>query len=113
MVQRPNNDARAEKLIGSISRAAYQQFSQPAAIPGTTGSTVPTTGYQSPVMSPPLPNNIPNGMGRTMPPTGYQPPVMSPPLPNNGMGSTVPNNGYQSPVQPPVMNPQYYYPYQR
>jgi beta-lactamase class A len=48
-----------------------------------------------------------------MPPTGYQPPVMSPPLPNNGMGSTVPNNGYQSPVQPPVMNPQYYYPYQR
>lgn len=117
MVQRPNNDSRAEKLIGSISRAAYQQFSQPASIPGTTGSTMPTTGYQSPVMSPSLPNNIPNNipnnMGRTMPPTGYQPPVMSPPLPNNGMGSTVPNNGYQSPVQPPVMNPQYYYPYQR
>ncbi|WP_414583996.1 serine hydrolase [Scytonema sp. PCC 10023] len=117
MVQRPNNDSRAEKLIGSISRAAYQQFSQPAAIPGTTGSTMPTTGYQSPVMSPPLPNNIPNNipnnMGRTMPTTGYQSPIMTPPLPNNGMGSTVPNNTYQSPVQPPVMNPQYYYPYQR
>ncbi|NEQ23727.1 MAG: serine hydrolase, partial [Microcoleus sp. SIO2G3] len=116
MVQRPSNDARAEKLIGSISRAAYQQFSQPAGISGTTGSTMPTTGYQSPVMSPPLPNNIPNNMGRTMPPTGYQSPVMSPPLPNsipNNMGSTVPNNTYQSPIQSPVMNPQYYYPYQR
>lgn len=112
MVQRPSNDPRAEKLISSISRAAYQQFSQTAPIPGTTGSTMPTTGYQSPVMSPPLPNNIPNNMGSTMPPTGYQSPVMSPPLPNsipNNMGSTVPNNTYQ----PPVMNPQYYYPYQR
>jgi beta-lactamase class A len=106
MVQRPNNDSRAEKLIGSISRAAYQHLSQPAAVPGTTGSTVPPTGYQSPVMSPPLPNN---NMGSTIPNnTTYQPPVMSPPLPNN-MGSTIPNNTYQ----PPVMNPQYYYPYQR
>lgn len=116
MVQRPSNDSRAEKLISSISRAAYQQFSQTTPISGTTGSTMPTTGYQSPIMTPPLPNNIPNNMGRTMPPTGYQPPVMSPPLPNsipNNMGSTVPNNTYQSPVQPPVMNPQYYYPYQR
>ncbi|KAB8335724.1 serine hydrolase [Scytonema tolypothrichoides VB-61278] len=122
MVQRPSNDPRAEKLISSISRAAYQQFSPTAPIPPSSGSiiptppssgsTIPTTGYQPPVMSQPLPN----GMGSTMPTTGYQPPVMSQPLPN-GMGSTIPPNGYQPPVQlpvqPPVMNPQYYYPYQR
>ncbi|WP_026082292.1 serine hydrolase [Mastigocladopsis repens] len=112
MVQRPNNDASAEKLIGSISRAAYQQFNQTAPVPSTTGSTMPTTGYQSPVMSPPLPNNIPNGMGSTMPTTVYPSPAINLPLPN-GMGSTVPTNTYQSPVQSPVMNPQYYYPYQR
>jgi beta-lactamase class A len=118
MVQRPNNDPRAEKLISSISRAAYQQFNPTAPIPpssGSTipippssGSTIPTTGYQPPVMTAPLPN----GMGSTMPTTVYQPPVMTAPLPN-GMGSTIPPNGYQPAVPPPMMNPQYYYPYQR
>ncbi|ARV59127.1 serine hydrolase [Nostocales cyanobacterium HT-58-2] len=136
MVQRPNNDSRAEKLIGSISRAAYQQFSQTTVIPnGTgstvptttipngTGSTVPTTGYQSPGTMP-----LPNNMGSTMPTTGYQSPGTMP-LPNN-MVNTMPTTGYQSPgtmplpnnmgntmpttnYQPPVMNPQSYYPYQR
>ncbi|MBW4596616.1 MAG: serine hydrolase [Brasilonema angustatum HA4187-MV1] len=156
MVQRPNNDPRAEKLIISISRAIYQQFSPTAPIPPSSGSTIPTTGYQSPVTTPPVPNGtgstipttgyqspvttppvpngtgstipttgyqspvttppLPNGTGSTIPTTGYQPPVMTPPLPN-GMGSTIPSNGYQPPVgplvPPPVMNPQYYYPYQR
>jgi beta-lactamase class A len=111
MIKRPNNDIRAEKLITSISQAAYQQFSQ--------GATMPTTGIQSPVMSPP-----PNSMGNTMPSSGYQSPVMSP---SSGMGSTMPSNGYQSPMmspssgmgasmpmtsyQSPVMAPQYYQSY--
>ncbi|MDM9384820.1 serine hydrolase [Chlorogloeopsis sp. ULAP01] len=98
MVKRPNNDPRAEKLISSISRAAYQQLTQV--------TPMPTTGYQSPVMAPGV---TPTS---TLPPNTYQPPVLNPSLPNN-MGSTMPplNNNYQS---PPMMTPQqYYYPYQR
>jgi beta-lactamase class A len=98
MVQRPNNDPRAEKLISSISRAAYQEFSQNAVTPNNTTSTIPANGYQPPVVSPALPNS-PTG---TAPMSVYQSPVVTP-VPN-GMGSTVPANGYQS----PVMNPQYY-----
>jgi beta-lactamase class A len=92
MVQRPNNDPRAEKLISSISRAAYQEFSQNAVTPNNTTSTIPANGYQSPVVNPALPNS-PTG---TAPMNIYQPPVISP----------VPANGYQS----PAMNPQYYPP---
>ncbi|MEA5514684.1 serine hydrolase [Nodularia sp. UHCC 0506] len=46
MVQRPNNDPMAEKLISSISQAAYQQFSQNAP--------------PNPVMNPAAPNNLGN-----------------------------------------------------
>ncbi|MHC5728088.1 MAG: serine hydrolase, partial [Nostoc sp.] len=95
MVQRPNNDPRAEKLISSISRAAYQEFSQNAVTP----STIPANGYQPPVVNP-----ASNSMGGTVPANGYQPPVVNP-APNS-VGGTVPANGYQS----PVMNPQYYPP---
>ncbi|NJM69731.1 MAG: serine hydrolase [Scytonema sp. RU_4_4] len=109
MIQRPNNDPRAEKLISSISRAAYQLFSPTAPISPSTGSTVPTSGYQSPIMSSPVPNNM--GSSTTMPTTGYQSPAFNP-LPPNSMGNTIPPNGYQPPVQAPA-NPQYYYPYQR
>jgi beta-lactamase class A len=91
MVQRPNNDPRAEKLISSISRAAYQQFSQNAVVPNSTTNTIPTTSYQ-PSMMPP---GVPNSMGN---PIGYRSPVMAPVLPNN--------MGYP----PPVINPQYYPP---
>ncbi|MEA5602406.1 serine hydrolase [Nostoc sp. UHCC 0252] len=92
MVQRPQNDPRAEKLISSISRAAYEEFSQNAVIPNSTTSTVPANGYQPQVGNPALPNSTPG----TIPMNVYQPPVISP----------VPANGYQS----PVMNPQYYPP---
>ncbi|OUL35139.1 serine hydrolase [Nostoc sp. T09] len=121
MVQRPNNDLRAEKLISAISRAAYQQFSQNAVMPsGTTTTmpsgtttTMPATGYQSPVMAPPVPmpnstfNTVPmpNNTGSTVPMNGYQPPIMAP-YPN-GMVNPMPNTGYPS---SPVMNPQYYPP---
>lgn len=94
MVQRPNNDPRAEKLISSISRAAYQQFSQNAVIPSQTTTTIPTTGYQPPVMAP----VVPNTMANPVPMMGYQPPVMAPVVPNNMV------------YPPPVMNPQYYPP---
>lgn len=56
MVQRPNNDPRAEKLISSISRAAYQQFTQSVPTPSNTTSNIPPTGYQSPVVASPIPN---------------------------------------------------------
>ncbi|MBD2507694.1 serine hydrolase [Nostoc muscorum FACHB-395] len=98
MVQRPENDPRAEKLISSISRAAYQEFSQNAVTPNSTTSTIPANGYQPQIGNPALPNSTTG----TVPMSGYQPPVISP-VPN-GIGSTVPANGYQS----PVMNPQYY-----
>ncbi|WP_042342055.1 serine hydrolase [Calothrix sp. PCC 7507] len=100
MVQRPNNDPRAEKLISAISQATYQQFSQNAVTPNNPASTIPANGYQSPVVTPPI-SNIP---GNTTPTNGYQSPVMAP-LPNNP-GNTMPQNGYQS----PVINPQYYPP---
>ncbi|MBN3923897.1 serine hydrolase [Nostoc sp. NMS4] len=99
MVQRPENDPRAEKLISSISRAAYQEFSQNPVTPGATTNTVPANGYQPQVANPALPNGT-----TTAPMSIYQPPVVTP-IPN-GMGSTVPTNGYQS----PVVNPQYYPP---
>ncbi|WP_373528423.1 serine hydrolase [Nostoc sp.] len=98
MVQRPNNDPRAEKLISSISRAAYQEFSQNAVIPNSS-TTTPANGYQPPVVNP-----VPNSTTGTVPMSVYQPPVVNP-VPNS-MGSTVPPNGYQS----PVTNPQYYPP---
>ncbi|MDZ7963159.1 MAG: serine hydrolase [Aulosira sp. DedQUE10] len=121
MVQRPNNDPLAEKLISAISRAAYQQFSQNATIPNGTTSPMPTTGYQSPVMSPSpntggntvpvTPNNgvnnvpiMPNNGGNASPMNGYPAPVMAP-YPN-GMVNPMPNTGYPY----PVMNPQYYPP---
>ncbi|MCC5667515.1 class A beta-lactamase-related serine hydrolase [Nostoc sp. CHAB 5784] len=100
MVQRPNNDPRAEKLISSISSATYQEFSQNAVIPNSSTSIIPANGYQPPAVSPALPNNTTG----TVPMSVYQPPVVSP-VPNS-MGGTVPANGYQS----PVMNPQYYPP---
>jgi beta-lactamase class A len=87
MVNRPNNASSAEKLIGAISRAAYQHFSQPTPLPNTTGTTVPLSGYSSPPMNP---------------------------QPSNSMGSTIPSTGYQSPMMNPQLgtNPQYSYPYQ-
>ncbi|MGB6296512.1 MAG: serine hydrolase [Rivularia sp. (in: cyanobacteria)] len=95
MVQRPRNDARAETLITSVSRAAYQYFNQPVAMPVVPSNALPPTG-SSPYLNnpstrinpyqPPLPNPIPNGVNNTMPTTTY------------------PNNGYNS---------QYYYPYRR
>ncbi|WGV28527.1 serine hydrolase [Halotia branconii] len=55
MVKRPTNDPRAEKLISSISRAAYQQFSQNAA-PSNTTNTAPIIGYPSPMITPTVGN---------------------------------------------------------
>ncbi|MDJ0618206.1 MAG: serine hydrolase [Calothrix sp. MO_192.B10] len=85
MVQRPHNDPSAETLIQSISRAAYQQFSQ--------ANPMPHSGYPSPVIAP----GVPNGMNQTLPSNGYP-------------SSAVPGvpNGYPA----PAMNPQYY-PYRR
>ncbi len=118
MVQRPNNDSRAEKLISSISRVTYQQFnptatapnatsgvtyqqfSPTAPVPNATKTSVPTTSYQSPVMNPPLPNAV----GNTLPMTGYPAPIMNPPLPN-AVGNTLPMTGYPAPIiNPPLPN---------
>jgi beta-lactamase class A len=129
MVQRPRNDASAEKLISSISRAAYEQFSQGNITPNNTvpsntapNNILPSNGtgnpasinpIQNPVISPPLSNTNTN----QIPQTSYQSPIMNPvpgnsifmtPIPNN-MGNIAPTNIYQS----PVVTPQYYYPYQR
>lgn len=108
MIQRPNNDPRAEKLISAISRIAYQQFSQNGITPNLTGNTPPVSGYQPPVMTPQT-----NPMGSTPPVSGYQSPVISPPLTNN-TGSYPPPymnpspNSMGSGYQYPVINPQYY-----
>ncbi|MBD2357738.1 serine hydrolase [Tolypothrix sp. FACHB-123] len=107
MVQRPNNDSRAQKLISAISRTTYQQFSQNNLLPNSAvpnsavpiptnnmpTNTMPATGYQSPMMAPTVPMN------------GYPPPVMTP-YPN-GMVNPMPNTVYPS---SPMMNPPYYPP---
>lgn len=69
MVQRPNNDPSAEKFISSLSRTAYQEFSQIPPTPSNTTSTLPTTGYPSPTITPPPPS---------VPTSGYQAPVVNP-----------------------------------
>ncbi|WP_066383570.1 MULTISPECIES: serine hydrolase [unclassified Anabaena] len=94
MVQRPNNDPRAEKLISSISRAAYQQLTQNPPTPNNTTSTISPTSYQPPIITAPAPG-IPVG--------GYQSPAIAPPVSHN-MGSTP--AGFQT----PIINPQYYPP---
>ncbi|GAX37895.1 serine hydrolase [Nodularia sp. NIES-3585] len=60
MVQRPNNDPEAEKLISAISRAAYQQFSQSIA--------------PNPVINLPAQNN----MGNPIIPNSTQAPFTTP-----------------------------------
>ena len=97
MVERPRHDPRAETLIPSISRSAYQHFNQPVNMPaGVPGTNVLPPSGNSPYLNnpstrtntyrPPLPNPVPNRVNNTMPITTY------------------PNSGYNS---------QYYYPYQR
>jgi beta-lactamase class A len=82
MVQRPNNDPRAAKLIGSISSAAYQHFSQAIVTPNNPTNNQPIPNYQPPVqpfIQPPVINpNQPNGMVNNMPVGSYPPPVMTP-----------------------------------
>ncbi|MBD2296669.1 serine hydrolase [Anabaena sphaerica FACHB-251] len=91
MVQRPNNDPAAEKLIASISSAAYQHFSQTTVTPRTSTNNQPATNFQPPVQP------------FTQP--FIQPPVMNPTAPN-GMVNNMPMGTYQA----PVMTPQYYPP---
>ena len=97
MVQRPRNDPRAETLITSVSRSAYQYFNQPTAIQGMNGNNLLPPSSNSPYLSNPSTrtniyqspqiNSVPNGVSNTMPLTSYPHP-----------------QGYNS---------QYYYPYAR
>jgi beta-lactamase class A len=99
MVQRPNNDPSAEKLISSISNAAYQHFSQATVTPRTPTNNPPSTSFQPPIQPvqpvPPLQPVQPF----------IQPQVMNPIVPN-GMVNNAPMGIYQA----PVMTPQYYPP---
>jgi beta-lactamase class A len=121
IIQRPRNDANAERFISGISRATYQQFAQVGTVPvnqispvnptNIGGSVVPVNPIQNPVITQPLPSTNIN----PIPQTGYQPPLMTPPnstlgTPVPNMGSSVPTTGYPT---APGINPQYYYPYQR
>ncbi len=96
MVQRPRNDPRAETIITSVSRFAYQYFSQPTPIGGRNGNNLLPSTTNSPYLNnpsrgtniyqyPPI-NSVPSGVSNTMPTTTY------------------PYNRYNS---------QYYYPYRR
>jgi beta-lactamase class A len=75
MVKRPNNDPRAEKLISSISKVAYQHFSQ-ASVTSNNNTPVPPTIYQQPLL-PPVIAPIPGINMNPVPPVGTYP---SPPL---------------------------------
>jgi beta-lactamase class A len=88
MVQRPNNDPSAQKLISDISSAAYQHFSQAIVTPRTPTNNLPTTNYQQP----------------TQP--FIQPQIMNPVVPNGTVNNVPMGNNYQSPVTTPP--PQYY-----
>ncbi len=108
MIQRPDNDPRAERLIGSISRTVYQHMSQLShpTSPPTSPSTVNTGNTSIPNYNPHLTNpHLPiqnQPIAPSFNPTTYQSPVVSPPMTTPGYQM------YQTPVAP-----QYYYPYQR
>ncbi|MBF2015876.1 MAG: serine hydrolase [Rivularia sp. T60_A2020_040] len=89
MVKRPRNDSRAETLITSVSRLAYQHFNQPPTMTGTPGTNILPPTSNSPYLNNPINGTIP-----------YQPPQMNP-VPS-GVNNTIPTTTY----------PQYYYPYQ-
>ncbi|MEM9926390.1 MAG: serine hydrolase [Cyanobacteria bacterium P01_D01_bin.50] len=81
MVQRPRNDPRAETLITSVSRSAYQYFNQPAAMGGINGNNLLPPSNNSPYLNNPPTrtniyqspqiNSVPNGVSNTMPITTY------------------------------------------
>ncbi|AFZ02590.1 serine hydrolase [Calothrix sp. PCC 6303] len=120
MVERPNNDNRAETLISSISRLTFQQLTQPNTVPNNPGRIPPINNIPPTIqpsnINPPLPT------GSNIPGYSYQSPRINSlpnypssitPYPNSVGGATMPNNGYQPGYQQPVTAPQYYYPYQR
>ncbi|MFM5887106.1 MAG: serine hydrolase [Dolichospermum sp.] len=99
MVQRPNNDPRAAKLISSISSSAYQYLSKATVQPSNFTNNQPqqpAPNYQVPI--PPI-----------QPVQPVQPfipaPMINPNLPN-GMVNNVPMGTYQA----PMITPQYYPP---
>ncbi|MBD1214903.1 MAG: serine hydrolase, partial [Dolichospermum circinale Clear-D4] len=99
MVQRPNNDPRAAKLISSISSSAYQYFSKATVQPSNFTNNQPNQpipNYQVPI--PPI-----------QPVQPVQPfipaPMINPNVPN-GMVNNVPMGTYQA----PMITPQYYPP---
>jgi beta-lactamase class A len=99
MVQRPNNDPSAEKLISSISSAAYQHFSQTTVTPSTPTNNQPTTNFQPPIQ--PVPPIQPIQPVQPF----IQPQLINPIVPNGMV-----NNAPMSTYQPPIMTPQYYPP---
>ncbi len=102
MVQRPNNDPRAAKLISSISSAAYQHFSQATVPPSNPTNNQPVnqpTNQPVPNYQPPIQPVQPVQPVQPF----IQPPVMNPTVPN-GMVNNMPVGSYP----PPVMTPQYY-----
>jgi beta-lactamase class A len=124
MVQRPNNDSRAETLISSISRLAYQQLTQTNPAPSNPGRIPPTNNIPPTTQPSNINPSLPTGTNA--PGYNYQYPNQSPsinslpnnapgiaPYPNNMGSATMPSNGYQPSYQQPVTTPQYYYPSQR
>ncbi|MFM6154228.1 MAG: serine hydrolase, partial [Sphaerospermopsis kisseleviana] len=123
MVQRPNNDPRAAKLINSISSTAYQHFSEAKVAPSNPSNNQPVNPPinqpinqpvnppinqpvnqpVNPPINPPIPN-YPAPMSPLMQPP-VAPPFMNPTMPN-GMVNNMPVGTYP----PPVINPQYYPP---
>ena len=91
MVQRPNNDPRAAKLISSISSSAYQYFSQATVQPSNFTNNQPNQpvpNYQVPIQpvqpvqpfiqAPMINPNVPNGMVNNVPMGTYQAPIITP-----------------------------------
>ncbi|PPJ65002.1 serine hydrolase [Cuspidothrix issatschenkoi] len=106
MVQRPNNDPLAEKLINSISSTAYQHFSEAKVTPGNPSNNQPVNQPINQPVNQPIPN-YPAPMPPLMQPP-ITPPLMNPTNPNmpNGMINNIPLGSYPT----PVVTPQYYQP---
>lgn len=85
MVQRPHNHPAAEKLISSISKVAYQYFSQAVVQPRTLINNTPINNFQQPVQPFTKPFVQPQVMNRTTP---------------NQMVHNIPMSSYQSPGIP-------------
>ncbi|NET01970.1 MAG: serine hydrolase [Sphaerospermopsis sp. SIO1G1] len=114
MVQRPHNDPSAATLISSISKLAYQFFSQATVAPRISTNSSPNNNLQVPLQTLTTPSIQPQIINPTAPNGFIQQPFTTPSIQPQTINPTAPNGFVQNMTtgmnQTPVNNPEYYRP---